>query len=183
MPGTRNLQQRVRNFKKLYARALRFEILKQDIVLAAAVQENFAVKGSEFFNTGNRVRVDSNSRLFRATIAGNPGNIFRLVGDLKSAFTLTYGIDPDKIPEARAHEHGVTIPATPGMISKLFHLSAETGREEFTWIALSARRKGFITIPQRPYMKPGMSKYRKVGFKQLMSDVKRVAIESWKKAR
>ncbi len=57
---------------------------------------------------------------------------------------------------AAIHELGGQIEATPSMWGFFWHKFKSTKDDKWKWMALSLRKKGFITIPARPYLRPSL---------------------------
>lgn len=142
-------------FERLEAR-MEDHVRKGGKELGEMVAENMGGRSSgQGFNTSTQL--GSVSGRLRQAWKGGEGSVFRLQA-------LPYpiaevGVDTDAIPYAGIHEYGGIITATPRMIGKLFRLFAETREERYRITALSARKKGFISIPERPSIAPATEQF------------------------
>lgn len=166
-----------RELLRLMERTLRTE----GQVLGAAIRGQFDAKGGGFGNPTDRLRVSSASRIFRATIPGAPGNIFRVRED-GSDVVAHMGIDPQVAPEARAHQNGATIAAGPMTVKALFRRYYESGEEGYKWTALKVRRTGKIKLRRRPFFSRGLAAYKKTDHPRMVARVAAQIGAAWERS-
>lgn len=138
-------------------------------------------------NRGSQLRT-LYGNLSRAVTPGEPGNISEVTLGGKNLINLEFGFDPlTKVKQGKRigdlrygllHENGGDIPhpgGTPYMIVKgkakfvtkgaAAKYFAKTGRE------LPKTRPHTITMPKRPFLKPGKAKYLKEGLPGLIDEI------------
>lgn len=162
-----------RFFERLEAR-MEVRVREGGKELGEMVAANMDGGTSGGFNSGTRL--GSVSGRLRQAWEGGSGSVFRLQS--RPYPEAEVGVDTNEIPYAGVHEYGATIQATPRMIGKLFHLFSETGEERYRITALSARKKGFITIPARPAIAPATEQFERE-LPSRISDIESDAGQLW----
>lgn len=151
--------------------------------LAAFVERHLADTGAGEGRAGSRIGAMS-GRLSRSLIPGQPGHIGRLgnptEGSLeRGPFGVRFGIDRGVVPYAHVHEYGMRILATEKMIGFFWGQYARTGSDRWKWMALGARKRGFIKIDARPFFAPGTDEWLRTQAPKELSRLQDEFVRVW----
>lgn len=113
--------------------------------------------------------------LFRSFIPRDKNNILNISGT-----SIEFG---SKLPYAEIHETGGIVYAkkkassrakkkeTFVMAQYFWYMHKKTASPYYKYLALKVERDGYISIPQRAYLKPALEKFEKEGFEHLLASI------------
>ena len=129
------------------------------------------------FNTGNKLYSVS-GKLFQSFIKGNVNNIYKVTQN-GSSYNLEYGT---KVVYAKIHEYGGQIKATDKSKRFARAMIVKTNRSPM-WIRIYAamRKKGYITMPKRPYFKPAVEDFYNNDYPAFQAEMRKSVIDAMAK--
>ena len=111
--------------------------------------------------------------LFRSFIPRDKNNILNISGT-----SVEFG---SSLPYAAIHEEGGKVYAKTKVSSRkkkketyvmaqyFWYMHKKTASPYYKYLALKVDRDGYISIPQRAYLKPALDKFEKEGFEQILT--------------